>query len=265
MAKETARLIAGEAMHLPSDSAKAARSRFAQQTLAKGALDRMLDLARSLLAVEDAKLDADPWLLNVENGTINLRTGRREKHDPRDLLTKIAPVRANRKAKCPKFKKFLRRVTGDDVGLQTFLQKATGYSLTGDTSEQVLFFVYGKKGNNGKSTVVNLFRDMLGDYACHTPTETLLVKQYDNSIPADLARLKGVRMVTAIEANVNRHLDEAKVKAMTGGEKIPARFMRQNWFEFTAEFKLWLVANDRPRVRGTDDAFCVAPGSFRSM
>jgi putative DNA primase/helicase len=136
LAKETARLIAGEAMHLPSDSAKAARSRFAQQTLAKGALDRMLDLARSLLAVEDAKLDADPWLLNVENGTVNLRTGRREKHDPRDLLTKIAPVRANRKAKCPQFKKFLRRVTGDDVGLQRFLQKALGYSLTGDTSSR---------------------------------------------------------------------------------------------------------------------------------
>jgi len=183
------------------------------------------------------------------------RTGRREKHDPRDLLTKMAPVRANRKAKCPKFQKFLRRITGDDAGLRRFLQKAVGYSLTGNTTEQVLFFVYGKSGNNGKSTAVNLFRDMLGDYGCHTPTETLLVKQYDNNIPADLARLVGVRMVTAIEANVNRHLDEAKIKAMTGGEPITARFMRQNFFEFTPEFKLWLVANDRPRVRGTDDAF----------
>jgi putative DNA primase/helicase len=119
----------------------------------------------------------------------------------------------------------------------------------------VFFFVYGKSGNNGKSTAVNLFREMLGDYGCHTPTETLLVKQYDNGIPADLARLSGARMVTAIEANVNRHLDEAKIKAMTGGEPITARFMRQNFFSFYPEFKLWLVANDRPRVRGTDDAF----------
>jgi putative DNA primase/helicase len=101
LAKETARLISSEAAYLSSDSARAARSRFAQQTLAKGALDRMLDLARSLLAVEDTKLDADPWLLNVENGTINLRTGRREKHDPRDLLTMIAPVRANRGPSAP--------------------------------------------------------------------------------------------------------------------------------------------------------------------
>ncbi len=150
----------------------------------------MLDLAKSLVAVEDAKLDADPWLLNVGNGTINLRTGLREKHDPRDLLTKIAPVRANRKAKCPKFKKFLRRITADDASLAGFIQKAIGYSLTGLTSAQVFFFVYGKSGNNGKSTIVNLFREMLGDYGCHTPTETLLVKQYDNAIPADLARLR---------------------------------------------------------------------------
>ena len=215
----------------------------------------MLDLAKSLLAVQDNGLDADPWLFNVENGTIDLRTGRREKHDPRDLLTKIAPVRANRSAKCPLFKKFLKRITGDDAGLRAFIQKAAGYSLSGATTEQVLFFVHGKSGNNGKSTLVNLIRDMLGDYGCHTPTETLLTKQYDNNIPADLARLDGARMVTAIEANFNRHLDEAKIKAMTGGEPITARFMRQNFFSFTPEFKLWLVANDRPRVRGTDAAF----------
>ena len=215
----------------------------------------MLELAKSLLAVEDARLDADPWLLNVENGTIDLRTGRREKHDPRDLLTKMAPVRADRSAKCPLFKKFLKRITGDDADFQAFIQKAVGYSLTGITTEQVLFFVHGKSGNNGKSTFVNLIRDMLGDYGLHTPTETLLVKQYDNAIPADLARLDGARMVTAIEANFNRHLDEAKIKSMTGGEPITARFMRQNFFQFVPVFKLWLVANDRPRVRGTDEAF----------
>ena len=115
--------------------------------------------------------------------------------------------------------------------------------------------MHGKSGNNGKSTLVNLIRDMLGDYGCHTPTETLLTKQYDNNIPVDLARLAGARMVTAVEANFNRHLDEAKIKTMTGGEPIVARFMRQNLFKFDPEFKLWLVANDRPRVRGTDDAF----------
>ena len=255
LAKQTARRIAAEAQHLESDAARAERSRFSEQSLAKGSLDRMLDLSRSLLAVEDKHLDADPWLLNVENGTIDLRTGRREKHDPRDLLTKIAPVHADRNAKCPLFKKFLKRITGDDAHLHKFIQKAVGYSLTGITSEQVFFFVHGKSGDNGKSTLVNLVRDMLGDYGIHTPTETLLVKQYDNAIPADLARFAGARMVTAIEANYNRHLDEAKIKAMTGGEPIVARFMRQDFFPFDPEFKLWLVANDKPRVRGTDEAF----------
>ena len=164
-------------------------------------------------------------------------------------------MHADRSAKCPLFKKFLKRITGDDADFQAFIQKAVGYTLTGITTEQVLFFVYGKSGNNGKSTFVNLVRDMLGDYGIHTPTETLLVKQYDNAIPADLARLDGARMVTAIEANFNRHLDEARIKSMTGGEPITARFMRQNFFQFVPVLKLWLVANDRPRVRGTDEAF----------
>ena len=255
LAKTTARLIADKSAHLESDSARADRSGFAKQSLSRGSLDRMLDLAKSLLAVEDARLDANPWLLNVENGTIDLQTGRRERHDPRDLLTKIALVKANRHAKCPEFKKFLKRITGEDSTLVKFIQKAAGYSLTGITTEQVLFFVYGKSGSNGKSTLVNLIRDMLGDYGLHTPTETLLVKQYDNAIPADLARLDGARMVTAIEANFNRHLDEAKIKSMTGGEPITARFMRQNYFQFAPTLKLWLVANDQPRVRGTDEAF----------
>jgi putative DNA primase/helicase len=215
----------------------------------------MLESAKSLLSVDDSRLDADTWLLNVENGTIDLRTGRREKHDSRDLLTKIAPVRADREAKCPLFKKFLRRTTDNNKELQTFIQKCVGYTLTGDMSEQVFFFVHGARGNNGKSTLVNLFRKMLGDYGVHTPTDTFLVKQYDNNIPADLARLAGARMVTAIEANANRQIDEAKIKGITGGEPITARFMRQNYFQFDPEFKLWLVANDRPRVRGTDDAF----------
>jgi putative DNA primase/helicase len=254
LAKETARRIADEAQHLSVDEERAPRRNFAKRSLGKGSLDRMLDLAKSLLAVEDTRLDADPWLLNVENGTIDLRTGRRARHDPRDLLTKIAPVRANRQARCPLFKKFLRQITRSDADLGLFIQKAIGYSLTGITSQQVLFFVYGR-GNNGKSTLVNLIREMLGDYGLHTPTETLMVKQYDNNIPADLARLKGVRMVTAVEANANRQLDEAKIKGMTGGEPIAARYLRQNFFQFTPEFKLWMVANDRPRVRGTDEAF----------
>src|SRR5262249_38295674 len=143
LAKETARRIADESTHMKDDEARASRRCFSTQSLSKGALERMLELAKSLMAAEDNRLDSDPWLLNVENGTIDLRTCRRSKHDPRDLLTKIAPVQANRKAVCPCFKTFLARITGDDSDLRKFVKRAAGYSLTGETSEQVLFFVYG--------------------------------------------------------------------------------------------------------------------------
>ena len=253
LAKTAARLINDEVALQRGEKARLARSDFAKQSLSKASLERMIDLAKGLLAVEDSKLDSDPMLLNTETGTVDLRTGQLEKHDRRDLLTKLAPVAADPDAICPQFRKFMHQVTRGDTDLIRYIQKCIGYTLTGDTSEQILFFVYGP-GQTGKSTLVNLIRNMMGDYGRHTPTETLLVKQYDNAIPADLARLAGVRMVTAIEANFNRHLDEARIKGMTGGEPITARFMRQNFFEFKPNFKLWLVANDRPRVRSTDTA-----------
>ena len=193
--------------------------------------------------------------MNTETGTFDLRTGRLEKHDARDLLTKVVPVAANPKAECPLFMKFINRITGGNMEVINYIQKCVGYTLTGVTSEQVLFFLYGKSGSNGKSTLVNALRAMLGDYGIHTPTETLVVKQYDNAIPADLARLADARMVTAIEANFNRQLNEARIKGMTGGDPITARLLYNNYSEFTPEFKLWLTANDRPRVRETDDAF----------
>jgi putative DNA primase/helicase len=254
-AKATARLIRREANYIEDERARAKRAAFSEASKSKASLDRMLDLARGLVFVEDFKLDSDPWLLNTETGTVNLRTGRMEKHDARDLLTKIAPTAASSQAECPTFMRFLHRITAGDRDLMTYIQKCVGLTLTGITSEQLLFFVFGPSGANGKSTLVNTIRDMLGDYGLHTATETLMVKQYDNAIPADLARLAGARMVTAIEANFNRQLDEARIKAMTGGEPITARFLYGNYFQFVPEFKLWLVANDRPRVRETDDAF----------
>src|SRR5947209_6253411 len=117
----------------------------------------------------------------------------------------------------------LLRALANDRPTPEFFRRFAGYSLTGDTSEQVFLFLQGLK-NNGKSTIANAFRDLLGDYALNTPVETLLVKAYDNAIPNDLARLKGARMVTAFEPNFGRQLDEAKIKQMTGGDKITARF-----------------------------------------
>jgi putative DNA primase/helicase len=254
LAKDVAQRISGESKFLSTDVSKAARARFAQASKSKASLDRMVDLAKGLLVVEDSKLDADPYLLNAQNGTVDLRTRRIDNHDPRDLLTKVTSVAVDLKAECPLFMKFFNRITGCDAGLMEYIQKAFGYTVSGLTSEQVFFFVHGKTSQNGKSTLVNLIRDLVGHYGCHSPTETFMTKQYENAIPADLARLAGSRMVTAIEANFNRQLDEAKLKGITGGEPIAARFLYGNFFEFAPEFKLWMVANDRPKVRSTDNA-----------
>jgi len=131
-----------------------------------------------------------------------------------------------------------------------FLQRAVGYSLTGDTSEQVLFILYGT-GNNGKTTFLTTIGSLLGDYALQTPTETLLIKR-NTTIPNDIARLKGARLVTAIEAEEGRRLAEALVKQMTGGDRLAARFLHAEWFEFTPAHKIFLGTNHKPVIRGTD-------------
>ncbi len=254
LAVETAAGIADEAPYLERDNDRAGRARFSKASLSKGSLDRMLDVARHRLMKDDAAFDADPYLLNVKNGTINLRTGGIQPHSPGDLQTKLAPVDYNPQAECPTLLSFLDQALAGDADLTAFVQKAVGLSLTGITSEQVFFFPFGP-GSTGKSTLVNIIRDMLGDYGMHTPTESLMTKQYDNGIPADVARLKGARMVTATEVNWHRQIDEAKVKAMTGGDPLTARFLHGNFFEFVPQFKLWLAANDLPGVRGTAEAF----------
>ncbi len=254
LATDTAVKIAGEArfLKLPADQTR--RLRFCESSKSAGAIDRMLTLAQHQLAIEDSALDRDPGLLNTPTGTIELKLGKLRPHRSADFITKMLDVAYDPAAKCPRFKAFLHTITGGDKDFVSYLRRTVGYCLTGLITEQKFFFVYGQ-GRNGKSTFVNIIRDMLGEYGRHTPTETLLVKQYDNAIPADLARLKGARMVTAAEANFNRPIDEAKIKAMTGGELITARYMRQDFFSFLPEFKLWLVANDFPRVRGTAEAF----------
>jgi putative DNA primase/helicase len=254
LAEQAARAIALEAPYLDGKAYRSSRADFAAASLSRAAISNMLELAKPSLTAEDSSFDRDPWLLNVEDGTVDLRTGVRYRHDPRDLLTKVTRSGYSRKAECPQFLGFLRTIFRGDEDKIEFVQRVLGYGLTGHANEQVFFVLIGS-GRNGKSTLLNLFRDIVGDYGCHTPIETLLVRQYDNAIPNDLARLVGKRIVTAAEANWNRQLDEAKLKTMTGGEPISARFMRQEYFQFAPEFKLFLAVNDFPRVRSTATAF----------
>ena len=190
--------------------------------------------------------------MNVLNGTLDLRTGELRPHRREDLITKLAPVVYDHEARCPLFLAFLDRILAGNADLIAFVQRAVGYSLTGDVQERVLLILWGG-GANGKSTLLETLRGMLGDYAMRTPTETLLVKR-EGAIPNDIARLKGARFVSASEADEGKRLAEAQIKEMTGGDTITARFMRAEFFDFRPEFKLWLATNHKPVIRGTDKA-----------
>jgi putative DNA primase/helicase len=248
----TARQIAAEVSYLTDKREQEQHSAHVKRSQSKVMLDRMLDLAAPMMMVAVVKLDADPWLFNVSNGTLDMRAGRLYPHDARDMITKLASVEYDPKAEALMFRHFMRRVLNGSAELYQYVQCAVGYSLTGITSEQVFFYVRGEQ-KNGKSTFVNMIRDMMGDYAIHTPTETLMVKAYDNTFPMIWPGRRALGWSPRLKP-LPGQLDEAKIKAMTGGDQISARFMRAEWFTFTPEFKLWFVANDDPRVRSTDAA-----------
>jgi len=249
---DVVRSIYAEAAAEPDSDRRKALGTWAHQC--EGAFRRraIAEGARSMLPARPSEFDTDPWLLNVDSGTLDLRTGERKTHERCDMLTKLAPVEYDPDAKAPTWEAFLQRIMAGNEDLIGFLQRAVGYSLTGDTREQVFFICYGT-GANGKSTFLEALSAALGDYAQKTPTETLLTKR-GGGIPNDVARLRGARMVTAVEAEEGRHMAESLVKQMTGGDTVAARFLHQEFFEFVPAFKLWLATNHKPVIRGTDYA-----------
>lgn len=194
--------------------------------------------------------DADPWLLNTPGGVVDLKTGRQRPHERADRITKITT--ATPKGECPQWTSFLSDITGGDADLQSYLQRMVGYCLTGVTSAHALFFLYGT-GANGKSVFANVVATILGDYASTAPMDTFVETRGDRH-PTDLAGLRGARFVSAIETEQGRRWNESKVKAITGGDKISARFMRQDFFEFFPQFKPVIVGNHKPAIRNIDEA-----------
>lgn len=216
----------------------------------KARVQAMIETAAKFLPITMDDFDQDPWLLNVKNGTIDLTTGERLPHDPAHFITKLAPVEYDPEAEAPMWQGFLDRIFDGNENLIRFVQKAIGYALTGSTREQVVFFLYGT-GRNGKSTLINTVQALLGDYAMHTPTTTLMSRKSEG-VPNDVARLKGARFVSAVEAESGRRLSEPFIKQLSGGDVITARFMRAEWFEFRPQFKLFFATNHKPIIRGTD-------------
>jgi P4 family phage/plasmid primase-like protien len=194
--------------------------------------------------------DSDAWLLNTPSGVVDLRNGAIRPARREDYATKITAAAPG--GECPLWKSFLSRITGGDEELQRFLQKMIGYALTGVTREHALFFLYGL-GANGKSVFVNTLSGLMGDYARTAPIEAFIDSKNERH-PTDLAGLQGARLVTATETEDGRRWAESKIKALTGGDKIAARFMRGDFFEFTPQFKLVVAGNHKPGLRTVDEA-----------
>jgi len=253
-AEETIKSIYAEAATTEDAGTRKALAKWATTSETEARIRGMLFFARarSGIPVLPDDLDRNGWLLNCRNGTIDTQTGCLHEQSRADLITKSAPVHFDPQATCPLWLAFLDRIMDGNANLISFLQRAVGYSLTGDTSEQVLFFLYGT-GANGKSTFLDLIQHLLGDYASVTPTSTLLTKAGSDTIPNDIARLKGVRFVSAVETEDGRRLAESVLKQLTGDKRIAARFMRGEWFDFKPECKLWLATNHKPMIRGTDE------------
>ena len=194
--------------------------------------------------------DADIWLLNTPGGVVDLRTGRMRAHQRTDRMTKVST--AVPKGECPTWRGFLSDVTGGDAELMDYLQSMVGYYLTGVTSEHALFFLYGT-GANGKSVFVTTIATILGDYAANAPMDTFMETRSDRH-PTDLAGLRGARFVASIETEQGRRWNESKIKTITGGDKVSARFMRQDFFDFFPQFKLLIAGNHKPSIRNVDEA-----------
>lgn len=207
---------------------------------------------RAVIVNQD-RLDRDQMLLNVKNGTIDLRVGKMRPHDPGDLITMLAPVDYVEDATCPKFQEFLEKIFLADEEMIGFVKRGKGYSASGMTGERCMFIQWGE-GRNGKGTLNNVIMLVLGDYHKTAHADTLMARNNDNGIRNDLARLKGARHVTASESKKSGVLDEAQVKWITGQDPILSRFLNHEFFEYVPDFKIWLATNHKPNIRGTDQA-----------
>ncbi len=235
---------------------KQAKAKLAWAMTSQGVsrLAAMVSVARSTASIAhdaQATSDADPWLLNVANGTIDLRTGELREHQRRDFITKLAPVAYEPDAKAPTWDAFLARAMGGSDELAGFLQRMIGYALTGDVREHVLAGVLGG-GATGKSTFLGTIHTMMGDYA--TPAARgLLFRSHGERHPTELATLHGRRFVTCSEIEEGLMFDEALTKDLTGGDPINARRMREDEWTFQPTHKLFLAGNHKPTVRGDDE------------
>jgi putative DNA primase/helicase len=251
-AKDTVMSLYDEAETASNDESKAKLINFGRRCENEYRLRGMIRAAQSEpgMPVDPKDLDKNIWLLNVQNGTLFLREGELLSHDRDDLISLLAPVKYDTEAECPRWEKFLHRIFDGDSELISYLQKALGYSLTGSTAEQCFFILYGD-GCNGKTTLLETVKALMGDYAKDTNPQTFMEKT-GNSIPNDLAALKGARFVKAVEIDQGRRMSESLMKQITGGDTVSARFLYGEFFSYIPQCKIFMATNHKPDIQGDD-------------
>ncbi|HZZ28845.1 MAG TPA: phage/plasmid primase, P4 family [Pirellulales bacterium] len=233
-----------------SDQLKKQVIAFVKASNSANGIRNMIALAKSEpgMTILPCQFDTDAYMLNCNNGTLNLKTGKLQRHRREDLLTKIVAVDYNASEQCPLFVAFLEGVFGGSKNLIKFIQRLLGYILTGDVSEQALMIFHGA-GSNGKSTLLTLLLALLAEYGCKAPEKLLTAKKHD-SHPTELAKLFGKRLVVANEVDDGAELSEARLKDLTGGDRLTARRMNEDFWDFDPSHKIILASNYKPTVRG---------------
>lgn len=212
----------------------------------------MMKECEHLLPVTNETFDNDFNLFNVQNGYVDLKAGRLNDHDRNNYFTKISNVEYTDKADCPKWDEFLNDIFLGNQELVRFIQRAVGYSLSGYTSEQVLFVLYGN-GRNGKSVFLDIINEVFGNYSTNIQPQAIMASKNNSDASPEIAKLDGARLVTTTEPNEGERFDEGLLKQLTGGDRVSARKLYENEFEFTPQFKLWMATNHKPYVRGRDE------------
>jgi P4 family phage/plasmid primase-like protien len=262
-AKAAIRAMPERAKQIEDDEKRKKFLSHAAKSESRASLDNMVTLARNekKVAALSPQFDKDQWLLNVLNGTVDLKTGVLREHRREDLMTKLCPVEFDPSAKCPRWLLFLEEIFPSQPETISFLQRSVGYSLTGDTEEQCFWMLIGV-GKNGKSKFMEAIKALLGDYAVSTSMDTFTAKRTDGNAvnPRDgMANLAGARLVWASESDEGKRLSEAAIKAMTGGESIRTAKIYQDDFEFKPTFKIWLSTNHELGIRGSDEGIWRRP------
>lgn len=259
MAKQTVRSIYREAADAPAGTPTVEVGKHAVRSEGVARIAAMIGLAQTEagVAIHLQDFDANPFLLNCADGVIDLHSGQKRQHDRAELHMKSVPVPYDADATAPTWEKFLAQVLPDEE-TRHFVQRAVGYSLTASTREQKFFLLYGG-GSNGKSTFLEAIAALFADYAQSATMDTFTEKKNESAIPNDIARMVGARLITTVETKEGMHFNEALIKQLTGGDRITARFLHKEFFDFAPTHKLWVSVNHRPIIKGTDHAIWRRP------